>query len=291
MIIYILKSTYKTYHGKIGYFCLGLLIISSLVHTWLLGNIWPENIYDPIVGFDIEMFPHPTTPSSSHFLGTDPLGRDVLSMLMAGSRPLIQLSIFSFFIGIATSLFFGTTIPFILKRTDKTIKEVSSSLILISPPIILLILGTGDFTDKLSPSLVGIIYGFMSGLGICYLVVRSKVIEVSTQEFITASKLLGARNFYIATKHIMPIVVPYSVSYMLASTTYGILAYGFASFYGQVGWTPNWGMMIYDAITYGSYLGGVNYWNLLPPTVGFILCASSFYFLSISVKKQFGISI
>ena len=83
MIIYILKSTYKTYHGKIGYFCLGLLIISSLVHTWLLGNIWPENIYDPIVGFDIEMFPHPTTPSSSHFLGTDPLGRDVLSMLIA----------------------------------------------------------------------------------------------------------------------------------------------------------------------------------------------------------------
>ena len=88
MISYLLKSTYKTYHGKIGYFCLALLVTSSLVHSWLLGNIWPENIYDPIVGFDIKIFPHPTTPSSSHFLGTDPLGRDVLSMLMAGSRPL-----------------------------------------------------------------------------------------------------------------------------------------------------------------------------------------------------------
>ena len=59
MISYLLKSTYKTYHGKIGYFCLALLVTSSLVHSWLLGNIWPENIYDPIVGFDIKIFPHP----------------------------------------------------------------------------------------------------------------------------------------------------------------------------------------------------------------------------------------
>jgi len=81
------------------------------------------------------------------------------------------------------------------------------------------------------------------------------------------------------------------VSLMLTSTTYGIIAYGFASFFGQVGWTPNWGMMIYDAITYGSFLGGINYWNLIPPTIGFLLCSSSFYLLSVSVNKQFGISI
>ena len=291
MIKYIIKSTYKTYHGKIGYFFLLLLIIGNLIHSWLLGNIWPESIYDPIVGFDLQVFPHPTTPSKAHLLGTDPLGRDVLSMFLAGSGPLIKLSIFSFFIGISISLFLGTTIPFIFKRTDLIFKEIPSGLILISPPIILLILGTGDFTDILTPSSVGIIYGILSGLGVCYLVVRSAVIEISNQEFINASKLLGGKNLYIATRHIMPVVVPYAVSYMLASTTYGILAYGFASFYGQVGWTPNWGMMIYDAITYGSYLGGTNYWNLIPPTLGFTLCASSFYFLSLSVKKQFGISI
>ena len=291
MIKYILKSTYKTYHGKIGYFFLLLLILGNLIHSWLLGNIWPESIYDPIIGFDLKVFPHPTNPTKAHLLGTDPLGRDVLSMFLAGSGPLIKLAIFSFFIGITTSLFLGTTIPFIFKKADLIFKEISSGLILISPPIILLILGTGDFTDILTPTSVGIIYGILSGLGVCYLVVRSAVIEISNQEFINASKLLGAKNFYIATRHIMPVVVPYSVSYMLSSTTYGILAFGFASFYGQVGWTPNWGMMIYDAITYGSYLGGTNYWNLIPPTLGFTLCASSFYFLSLSVKKQFGISI
>jgi hypothetical protein len=93
-------------------------------------------------------------------------------MFLAGSGPLIKLSIFSFFIGISISLFLGTTIPFIFKRTDLIFKEISSGLILISPPIVLLILGTGDFTDILTPSSVGIIYGILSGLGVCYLVVR-----------------------------------------------------------------------------------------------------------------------
>ena len=121
-------------------------------------------------------------------------------MFLAGSGPLIKLSIFSFFIGISISLFLGTTIPFIFKRTDLIFKEISSGLILISPPIVLLILGTGDFTDILTPSSVGIIYGILSGLGVCYLVVRSAVIEISNQEFINASKLLGGKNLYIATK-------------------------------------------------------------------------------------------
>ena len=291
MFKYLLKSTFKTYHGKIGYLFFIFLISLSFLHSFLLGSYWPENIYDPIVGFDTRVFPHPTEPSSQHLLGTDPLGRDVLSMFMAGSRPLIELSVFSFLIGLIISLFFGTVIPFMFRRIDILFKEISSGLILLSPPIVLLIIGTGDFTDILTPINVGIIYGLLSGFGVAYLVIRAKAKEVSNSEFIRASQLLGGSRYYIATKHILPVVIPYAVSLMLTSTTYGIIAYGFASFYGQVGWTSNWGVMIYDAITYGAYLSGVNYWNLLPPTLGFLLCSSSFYFLSLSVKKQFGISI
>lgn len=291
MIFYIFKSTYKSIYGKIGYFFLFLLVSLSFIHQWLLSNIWTLSIYDPIVGFDINIFPHPTTPTKQHLLGTDPLGRDVLSMFMAGSGPLIKLSFVSFFVGLIISLFFGTLIPYLYKKTDFIFKEFSSGILLISPPIILLILGTGEFVEKLSPTNVGIIYGLLSGLGVTFLVVRSKTLEISNSEFIKASKLLGGKKIYIALNHIMPVVVPYAVSNMLTATTYGVVAYGFASFFGQVGWTPNWGMMIYDAITYGSYLGDVNYWNLTPPSIGFMLCTSSFYFLSLGVKKQFGISI
>ena len=170
MFKYLLKSTFKTYHGKIGYLFFIFLISLSFLHSFLLGSYWPENIYDPIVGFDTRVFPHPTEPSSQHLLGTDPLGRDVLSMFMAGSRPLIELSVFSFLIGLIISLFFGTVIPFMFRRIDILFKEISSGLILLSPPIVLLIIGTGDFTDILTPINVGIIYGLLSGFGVAYLV-------------------------------------------------------------------------------------------------------------------------
>ena len=287
----ILKSTYKTYHGKLSYLFLLLLMVGSLAHQVLLNTIWPVNVYDPIVGFDISVFPHPVTPSSDHLLGTDPLGRDVLSMFLAGSSPLIKLSIVSFITGLVSSLIVGTFIPFLFKKIDILLREFSSGLVLISPPIVLLILGTGDFLESLTPEVVGFIYGLLGGLGVCYLVISSRIKELINSEFLNASRVLGASEFQIALRHILPLIIPYSVALMLSVTTSGIVAYGFASFFGQVGWTPNWGMMIYDAITYGSYLGGTNLWNLLPPTFGFIFCSSSFYLISISVKKQFGISL
>ena len=230
MYSYIFKSTYKSLYGKIGYLFLILLISLSVLHTYLLtSEIWPQSIYDPIVGFDVDIFPHPTPPSSNHILGTDPLGRDVMSMLMAGSRPLIQLSLFSFFIGLFVSMFVGTFVPFLFKRLDLFMKEVSSGVILMPPPLVLLILGTGDFVDNLSPSTVGLIYGILSGLGVSFLVIRSKVLEIENAEYIKASKLIGGSKTYIATRHVLPIIVPYAVSLMLTSTTYGIIAYGFAS--------------------------------------------------------------
>ena len=292
MFNYLLKSTYRSIYGKIGYLFLFILISLSFLHSYLLSSgIWQESIYDPILGFDVEIFPHPTPPSSNHILGTDPLGRDVMSMLIAGSKPLIQLSLFSFFIGLFLSVYIGTLIPYLFKNLDKLMKEISSGVILMPPPLVLLILGSGEFVNKLSPSMVGSIYGLLSGLGVSFLVIRSKVKDIENAEYINVSRLIGGSKLYIATRHVLPIVVPYAVSLMLTSTTYGIIAYGFASFSGQVSSASNWGRMIYDSFTYGSLFGSISYWNLIPPTLGFLICSSSFYLLSVSVKKQFGISI
>jgi len=73
------------------------------------------------------------------------------------------------------------------------------------PPLVLLILGTGEFVDKLSPSIVGTIYGILSGLGVSFLVIRSKVLEIENAGYIKASRIIGGSKFYIATRHVQPI--------------------------------------------------------------------------------------
>ena len=175
-------------------------MVGSLAHPVLLNTIWPVNVYDPIVGFDISVFPHPVTPSRDHLLGTDPLGRDVLSMFLAGSSPLIKLSIVSFITGLVSSLIVGTFIPFLFKKIDILLREFSSGLVLISPPIVLLILGTGDFLESLTPEVVGFIYGLLGGLGVCYLVISSRIKELINSEFLNASRVLGASELQIALR-------------------------------------------------------------------------------------------
>ena len=68
----------------------GLMAIS---HPILRATVWKSDIYDPELGYDAKTM-HPSSPSSTHLLGTDALGRDVLSMLLAGTMS-------SFAVGIA----------------------------------------------------------------------------------------------------------------------------------------------------------------------------------------------
>ena len=71
--------------NKIGLFGLGIILFFGLMasaHPILMNTIWEPRIYDPIIGYDTEVLLHPSSPSVRHLLGTDPLGRDVLSQLM-----------------------------------------------------------------------------------------------------------------------------------------------------------------------------------------------------------------
>ena len=77
-----LKRSWDIFRGNrlalIGLILIGVFGIMAIAHPILLNTVWPRGIYDPVTGFDMEVFPHPDSPSSRHLLGTDSLGRDVL---------------------------------------------------------------------------------------------------------------------------------------------------------------------------------------------------------------------
>src|SRR4030067_897616 len=53
--------------------------------------VWDKGTYDPVLGIDLAIPLHPASPSATHLLGTDPLGRDILSQLMWSARSELAL--------------------------------------------------------------------------------------------------------------------------------------------------------------------------------------------------------
>ncbi len=192
-----------------------------LIHPLLMNTLWAEkvSIYDPVTGFDapsvekvvveevmdptteisksravfqvnalakvgdvVEVRQQPAPPSAEHWLGTDPFGRDVFSMLLAGAWPtfLVGLSaaVVSAFVGTlmsaASAVFRG--------RTDRVLSRLSDVVLLLPAPLAMIIFGAGGF-GELSPIMFGTMFGVLAGASTAAIVLRSHALATMERPF------------------------------------------------------------------------------------------------------------
>ena len=252
--------------------------IMAILHPLLMATVWKASIYDPETGFDAKLM-HPSLPSADHLLGTDALGRDVLSMLLAATTP-------AFIVGIAAALttaIIGTTVgvvaAYIGGAVDTILMQIADAFLLLPAPLFMVVFGL-RFRD-IGPAPLGLIYGIIAGAGGGAIVMRSHALTAVSKPFIEAARIVGGSSRHIILVHIVPHMLPLAALYMMLGVTGSVVSDAFVAFGGFTRAYLNWGTIIYAAFTYTEALGtGVQWHVLLPPSVALSAFAAAFYFVS-----------
>lgn len=226
----------------------GGLIVLTFILVGIFGPVLAP--HDPNKQQLTLMMKAPQGLSSVHALGTDNLGRDVLSRVIYGSRVSLLIAFavvfVSGFIGVtlgAISGYFGGKVDFLIQKLVEVVWAFPPLLLGIT---IMAFLGQGLFN---------LILALVAQRWIPYCrVVRGQTLSLRSRDFVTAAQCLGATNRQIITRHIIPNLIQTSLVIGTFAMASSIIAEASLSFLG-VGVPPEiptWGTMLADARIYIS---------------------------------------
>jgi oligopeptide transport system permease protein len=187
----------------------------------------------------------------SHPLGTDYLGRDMLARLMAGARISLFIGFFAPLLSILIGVLLGGISGYAGGRPDLWIMRFTD-FVLALPFLLFMILFKVAFGAQ--PGESGVIPMLVAMVTLSWTsparLVRGQVLQLRESEFIQASRLLGARPWYLIVRHLLP----NTLGVILVTFTFGIptaiFTEAFLSFIGMgvVPPTPSWGGMCNEGI-------------------------------------------
>ena len=221
---------------------IGTVLVSIAIATAVLGPFLiphaPNSVSSEIL----------KPPSVDHLLGTDWLGRDVLSRLVIGAQVSMVLSV----LAVALAAVSGTALGVISGMGRRGLDAVimrAMDVILAFPPILLAIV----IVALLGPGLVNA----MLAIGIVHVpiftrLVRARTLSLKESEFVEAAIALGATRTRIVRRHLLVNLSGTIVVQATASLAYAILTEATLGFLGLGVQppTPTWGSMLSDARTY-----------------------------------------
>jgi len=187
-------------------------------------------------------------PSMQHWMGTDGLGRDVLSRMLYGGRISLLVGLVAVGISTAIGILLGALAGFYRGWVDTFIMRIVD--VMLSIPSFFLILAVIAF---LTPSIINImiVIGLTSWMGVTRLV-RAEFLSLNEREFVMASRTLGAKNARLIFTHLLPnSLTPIIVSAVLGVAGAVLMESGL-SFLGLGVQAPqaSWGNILTDGKEY-----------------------------------------
>jgi peptide/nickel transport system permease protein len=181
-------------------------------------------------------------PGAAHWLGTDNVGRDVLSRVVWGTRVSLVAGFVSVAIALAAGGLLGLVAGYCGGRVDGLLMRAMDAILSFPPLVLALALGA-----VLGAGLAGVLIA----LGVVYTptfarLMRGQVLSITARDYVDAARALGAPPWRIAWRHVLPNATAPIVVQASLSVAFAILAEASLSFLG-LGIQPpaaSWGSMI-----------------------------------------------
>ena len=223
--------------------------IPALTSVVVLGLLLAVCFAAPLIApykFDaIELRNARQPPSLKHLMGTDELGHDQFTRVLFGGRISLVIGLTAALVGTAFGTLMGALAGYYGGRLDNLLMRFTD--IAFSIPTLPLLIVIGAFTKSSLPIMV-LVIGGLSWMATAR-VVRGSVLSIKQQDFITAARMIGARDSHIIIQHILPNILGPIVVGATLGVGGAIITESALSFLGLGVQppTPSWGNMLHDS--------------------------------------------
>ncbi|MGI8619571.1 MAG: ABC transporter permease [Gemmatimonadaceae bacterium] len=238
--------------------------------------------YDPVAQPDI-VAGGTLAPSSEHPLGTDQFSRDVLSRLLFGARISLLVGVLATAVAVTVGTAYGLAAGYVGGLVDEVMMRLVDALM--SIPRVLLVLALVALWGRMSTSGLVLLLGLTGWFQLSRLV-RAEVLTARETDYVASARALGAHDFRIAVRHVLPNVLPPIIVFATIGLGNVIVLEAGLSYlgFGVQPPVPSWGNMIRD----GSELMTAGWWISLFPGLAIVATVVAVNALGDGLRQSLG---
>jgi peptide/nickel transport system permease protein len=256
----------------------GLVIITAVV---LLGVIGPllVDTSGAKVGSDIPDL----TPSIEHPLGTDTVGRDLLSVVIVGTPLTLSIGLIAGAIGLGIGTLFGFFSGYYGGPADALLRG-AADVFLTVPGLLILVVIASSTKDALNVQTEALVVSALAWMWPTR-TIRSQVLTMRERGYVQVAPFSGTSDLRIILEEMMPNLLPYLAASFVGAVATAILAsIGLEALGLGPQNQPTLGMTIYWALYYTSVMRGLVWW-WLPPIVIIVLIFIGLFSISAGLDR------